>query len=122
MSEYDHTRTWNAKSLWKGTGKNRTPHPDAVEALAYIREHRIIRGTYGGAATHATTLPNALRRHLPHVDGLTGKGTRKRIADWQAAVRAINAPTVEDAPAVATVEVTPEMMEAFAAWQASQAG
>lgn len=125
MSEYDHTRTWSAKSLWKGTGKNRKPHPDAMEALAYIREHRIVRGTYGGAATHSTTLPNALRRHLPNVDGLTGKGTRKRIADWQASVRAINAPTVEatDAPGdPVMVNLSPEAFAAFEAWQASQAG
>jgi len=122
MSEYDHTRTWGAKSLWKGTGKNRTPHPDAVEALAYIREHRIIRGTYGGAATHATTLPNALRRHLPNVGGLKGAGTRKRIAEWQAAIRAVNTPTVEDAPTVAVVEVPADKMAAFEEWQASQEG
>lgn len=121
-NEYDPTRTWSAKSLWTGTGKNRKPHPDAVEALAYIRQHRIIRGTYGGAQPHATTLPNAMRRHLPNVPDLSGKGTRSRLATWQAAVRGINAPTVEAPETPETVTVDTATFAEFEAWKAQNAG
>jgi hypothetical protein len=115
---YDPTRTWPCKSLWQGKGDNRKPHPQAVEALAYIHEHKIIRGTYkGNAHEKATRLPNALRRHLPNVPNLSGPGTRKMIAEWQAAVRGVKAPA-QDAPA--TVAVDAGTFAAFEAWQAAQ--
>ena len=119
-NDYDPSRTWAAKSLWTGTGKNRKPHPDAVAAFEYIHAHKIVKGTYKGNAhaTERTTLPNAMRRHLPNVEGLSGKGTRQRISEWQAIVR----PRKAASEAPATVEVPADKLEAFEKWQASQAG
>lgn len=121
-TEYDATRTWPCKSLWTGKGDNRKPHPQAVEALNYLHEWKIIRGTYkGNAHASATTLPNALRRHLPNVPGLSGKGTRGKIGEWQNAVRGAMKANAPEAPAaVETVTITGDDAAAYAEWKASQ--
>lgn len=129
-TEYDITRTWSARSLWTGKGDDRRPNPQAVEALEYLHEWKVIRGTYkGNAHASATTLPNAMRRHLPNVPGLSGRGTRERLGEFTRAVSAMrkaSAPKpakgrkakATDAPVV--VNLSAEAFAAFEAWRESQ--
>jgi len=126
-TEYDPTRTWSCKSLWTGKGDDRKPNPQAVEALNYLHEWKIIRGVYkGNAHASATTLPNALRRHLPNVPGLSGPGTRDRVREFTraaSAMRKASAPKprkakATDAPVV--VNLSAEAFAAFEAWREAQ--